>query len=333
MKTDMRKTYLNFIWVLPLCLALSGCEEDEYALPEAKTHFQNDAIKRSLGPNVVGLNLEFVYGMALGVDKGTIRSARVTASIPGDPGTYLEHRSFHTNLSGNDVPVTVADPSVSDGAVTEVTFTRDTCAAALRYYYIIPEAARGKSVEFTFSAKASTGEEVSYKMGPYQVAKMEMVRDITLTDTNLKYFSISEMKAYNAADAAANADKIDLVYLYRTITGVTFNHALVSPSTSADYLPGVTLPAGVSNTTKIHKTWQLNDRHLARLQYGIYVDDLDLEKIDVSSAPDYALNLRAESGAWVETADGKYRAYVYVNAVNNGAGGSMRISVKRLQMK
>jgi hypothetical protein len=48
------------------------------------------------------------------------------------------------------------------------------------------------------------------------------------------------------------------------------------------------------------------------------VDDLDFEKLNISDAPNWALNLRAESGAWVETADGKYRAYIYVNSVNNG---------------
>ena len=327
----MRKIYFNFIGVLAIFLAVTGCEEDEYALPEAKTHFQNDAIKRSLGPNVVGLDLEFVYAMALGVDKGTILSAQVAASIPGDAGTYLEHRSFHTDAGGNDVGIDIGNPSVSDGATTEVTFTRDTSAAALRYYYVIPEAARGNSVEFTFSAAASTGEVVSYKMGPYHIARMEMQRDITLSDGDVSYFSISEMQAYNAVDAAANADKIDLVYLYRAIAGITFNHALVAPTTHEDFRPGVTLPPGAGNATKIQKTWQLNDRHLARLQFGIYVDDPDFEEIDVSTAPDYALNLRAESGAWVETADGRYRAYVYVNAVNNAAG-TMRISIKRLQV-
>lgn len=328
----MRKIYLNFIGVLAIFFALTGCEDDEYALPKAKTHFQNDALKRSVGPNVVGLDLEFVYAMALGVDKGTIVSARAEASIPGAPGTYLEHRSFHIDAGGNDEGVDIGNPAVSDGAITEVTFTRDTSAAALRYYYVIPEEARGKSVEFTFSATATTGEVVSYKMGPYQIARMEMQRDITLTNGNVSYFSISEMQAYNAVDAAANADKIDLVYLYRSIAGITFNHALVAPSTHEDFRPGVTLPLGAANATKIHKTWQLNDRHLANLQFGIYVDDPDFEKIDVSTAPDYALNLRAESGAWVETADGRYRAYVYVNSVNN-ATGTMRISIKRLQVK
>src|SRR5690606_26480442 len=145
------------------------------------------------------------------------------------------------------------------------------------------------------------------------------------------YFSISDMRAYNAAEAAANAEKIDLAYLFRALDGVNFNHALVAPAADSQFLPGVTLPAGVNQATKIRGTWQLYDRHLSRLQFGEYVDDLDLEKLDLSGAGNYALNLRAESGAWVETADGNYRAFIFVNAVNN-AERSMRISIKRLQI-
>lgn len=315
-----------------LVVFFNGCKEEEYALPEAKTQLQNECIKRSLGPNVVGLDLEFVYAMALGYNAGKITSAQVEASIPGASGTYLEHRSFYTNGSGVDVPVTVGNPSVTTGAKTEVVFTKDTCAAALRYFYIIPEEARGKEVTFTFSAKASTGETVSYKMGPYQIAKMDMKLDLVLSDNNKMYLSVADMAVYNAAEAAANADKIDLVYLYRSISGITFAHALAAPAANPEYLPGITLPAGAANNTKYLKVYGLRDRHLARLQYGIYVDDVDFEKIDFTNATNYGLNMKVESGAWVETADGKYRAYIFVNKVDN-AKKEMTVSVKRYAMK
>jgi hypothetical protein len=41
--------------------------------------------------------------------------------------------------------------------------------------------------------------------------------------------------------------------------------------------------------------------------------------------------MRSEAGAWVETADGKYRAYIFMNSVNNG-NQSARISIKRYTM-
>jgi len=226
----------------------------------------------------------------------------------------------------------VASPSASEGKITKVNFTADTSAATLRYFYKIPEAARGESVSFTFTSTSSTGEVVTYTMGPYKIAKMDMVLDLDVKDGGAQYISIEDMKVYTAAEAAQMPNKIDLVYLYRSIPNITFNHALVSPAADAQYRPTLTLPSGLTNSTKINKVWGLRDFHLARLQYGIYIDDLDFEKLDISTAPDYAINLRAEAGAWVETADGKYRAYIYMNSVNNTAK-SAKISMKRYTLK
>ena len=75
------------------------------------------------------------------------------------------------------------------------------------------------------------------------------------------------------------------------------------------------------------KTFNLQDRNLAQLQYGVYVDDLDFQQLDLKTAPDYAIGLKAEAGTWVETQDGKYRAYIFVNSVNTN--GSAVISMLR----
>jgi hypothetical protein len=282
--------------------------------------------------------------MALPADMGSIVSAQVEASIPGivapgTAGTYLEHRAYSTDGGGNDKPVQIADPSSTEGSVTTVTFTRDTSAVTLRYFYKIPEEARGQNVSFTFSATDSNGKTVSMEMGPYTVASMDMILDQTVTDATAMYISISDMAIYTEAQAAANPDKIDLVYLYRTLpqplppaAAVTFAHALVAPAANPIYLPGVTLPAGVNKDTKVIKTLNLRDQHLARLQFGIYIDDVDFQKLNTSTAVNYAINLRAESGAWVETADGQYRAFIYINAVNTTPTRNMRISMKRLRM-
>lgn len=328
----MRLKYYSLIPIMFLIMFISACQEDEYAIPAAGTDLQNDCIKRTLGPNVVGLRIEFAYAMALPQNLGKIVSAQVEASIAGATGTYLENKSYYTSGSGQDVGIQIGDPSVTSGTKTDVTFTKDTCAATLRYFYVIPEEARGKNVSFTFSAKASNGKTVTYNMGPYAVTKMDMKLDLVLTDNANCYLSIADMAVYNAANAAANAAKIDLVYLYRAITGITFAHALVSPGSNPEYLPGVTLPAGLSNSTKFDKKYGLRDQHLARLQYGIFIDDVDFEQYDFTNTPDYGINMRAESGAWVETADGKYRAYIFVNSVNNNAK-SMTVSIKRYQMK
>lgn len=325
----MKQTYLiNIPLLLSLLLLMNACSKDEYAIPSLSTDLQNDVIKRSLGPNVVGQQIEFAYAMAMGADKGKIVSARVEASIAGASGTYLEHRSFHTTTGGADEGVIIGAPSLTEGKTTTVTFTVDTSAATLRYYYVVPEEARGKPVIFTFSATASNGQSVSYSMGPYNVSRMDMTTGLNVSDGNACYLSIADMAVYTTANAAVNADKIDLIYLYRPAPA-TFAHALVSPAADATYRPEITLPPGVSRSTRVIKTWNLRDWQLdTRHQYSVFVDDLDFQKLDFSGAPNYALNLKSEAGVWAETADGKYRAYIYINSVNNGSKSAV-IGIKR----
>src|SRR5690606_23043515 len=115
---------------------------------------------------------------------------------------------------------------------------------------------------------------------------MDVVLDKVLVDNAACYISIEDMEVYDAATAATIPDKIDLVYLFRNVAGKEFLHALVAPSTDDQYKPGVALPAGVDNRTKIRKVWALRDRHLDRGQYGVYIDDVDFQQLDVSTAPD-----------------------------------------------
>lgn len=322
----MRYIKKNMAVLVVLTTLFISCQKDEYTLPEAVKELTNDCIKRTIGPNIVSLPIEFAYAMAIPKSKGKLVSAQVEASIAGATGTYLEHRSYYTNTGGVDVPVTVGAPSSNDGKATKVAFTVDTTAATLRYYYVIPEEARGQSVTFTFSATSSNGQTVSYKMGPYTIAKMGIKKNIAVSNGNLAYISIENMTAYTAAEAATNAGKVDLVYLYRA-TPASFTHALVSPGADASYLPGVTLPSGVNRSSKLRKVFNLQDRNLANLQFGIYVDDKDLQEVDLTDAPNFALGLKAEAGTWVETADKKYKAYIFVNSIN--ANGSAVISMLR----
>lgn len=328
----MRHSYFQYISFSFIALLLViGCKDKPYAVPVPKSTLQNDCIERSVGPNIVGQNIEFAYAMAILPTSGKITSAQVQASIAGGPGTYLENNSYYTDGSGTDIPVLVGSPSVTSGATTTVTFTVDTSAATLRYYYQVPEEARGKTVSFVFSAKSSNGETVTYPMGPYRVANLDIVRNLQLQDSGACYISIADGTVYDSAGAAAHPDKIDLVYLYRSVPGVNFGNALVAPAADPQYLGGITLPAGVGSDTKIEQVWNLQDRDLAQLQYGIYIDDVDFQKLDLTGAPDYTINLKEESGVWVETHDGTYRAYIFFNSVD-GAGHAV-ISMKRYKMK
>ena len=323
----MRNKNIKFpVLILIMLTSLLACTKQEYTIPDPVSQLTNDCIKRTIGPSIVSLPLEFAYAMALPKINGKLVSAQVEASIAGASGTFLEHRSFYTNSSGVDVPVTIGTPSTTVDKLTKVTFSVDTNASTLRYYYVIPEAARGQSVSFTFTANSSDGKTATYKMGPYAISKMSITKNLAVSNGANAFISIEDMAVYNAASAATNAGKIDLVYLYRA-TPTTFTHALVSPGADAAYLPGVTLPSGVNRSTKLRKVFNLQDRNLSNLQYGIYVDDIDFTQLDMVDMPNYALGLRAEAGVWVETTDKKYRAYIFVNSIN--AAGTAVISIMR----
>lgn len=330
---DNNKNIGRVLLVCLIALSFIACDDEK-----DNTVLKNDCLKWSSGPNLAGLDIEFAYAIALPYKTGKIVSAQVEASIAGAKGTYLENNSYYTNPNGQiDTPVLVGAPSVTDGKTTKVDFVVDTCAATLRYYYKIPEEAKGQSVSFHFSAKASTGETVSYQMGPYAISKMDMQLDLSLTRANC-YISIEDMAVYNATEAALVPEKIDLVYLFQNYTAqdIDFLHSFVAPAANPQYLPGITLPKGVNRDAKIRKGGP-KDAHLARMQLsgrqqpGVYVDDIDLIGMNFTDMPDFALNLIAEDGLWVETHDGKYRAYIYVNSVRNIAGAV--ISMKRYTMK
>lgn len=294
---------------------------------------RDDIIKRTVGPNVAGNKIYFVYAMAVPYGTGKIQSCTVEASITGAEGTMLENNSYHSDASGFDVPVKIGDPCVNEGNKTTVTFTTDTCAAALRYYYVIPNEAKGKDVSFVFTAKSADGETVSRKMGPYHISNMDIKRDIQLTKTRC-YISIENMAAYTLAEADTIKDKIDLVYLWRNKTseGVNFGHVFAAPAADPEWLDNIKIPDGMNNEVKIRKGELNIDTHLTdEPAYGTYIDEVDLQTIDLNGFPDYAVNMKAGYGMWVETADGKYKAYIHINSLRNISGGV--ISIKRLRMK
>ena len=318
-----------------LLYMLSGCVKDKtYSTPVPKDVLQNDVIKRKQGPNIVGDTIDFAYAMAILPSKGKLTTAQVEASIDGATGTYLENKSYYYNSQpgiNSDIGIVIGSPSVTTKNKTTVTFTKDTMAATLRYYYIIPEEARGKTVSFTFSATSSNGESVSYKMGPYTISKMDVKRGIVVKDSAQAYISIGDMAVYDSATAATKGASIDLIYLYRTVpTTSTFNHALVAPAADAQYRPGLPMPTGVTNNSQLVKVFNLQDFNLAYLQYGIYIDDVDLRQLDFSTASNFAINVKQEGGVWIQTADKKYRAYVYIKSA---AAKTITICIKRLAMQ
>ncbi|NIG56028.1 DUF4466 family protein [Chitinophaga sp. Cy-1792] len=319
--------------LLGIALMAASCSKDDsYKVPTAKNELQNEVIKRTISPNIVGGTIEFAYAMALPQTKGKLVSAQVEASIAGATGTWMENKSYYYDVTAlQDVGIQVASPSVTTNTTTVTTFTKDTNAVTLRFYYVVPEEARGKTVSFTFSAKSSDGATVSAKMGPFNVSKMDMKLDLGVTDGDSTYISIADMKVYRKSDAISDPSKIDLIYMFRS--GGVIGHCLVAPGAPKDYLQDFLPPNNVTNATKIIKVYGLRDQQLARAQYGVFIDDVDFVQQSFTTAPNAIFQLKTDgSGAWVETADGKYRAYIYCNVVDD-AKKRMTISIKRYTMK
>lgn len=327
---------MKFKYSILICLAAAAalfisCDQEQKLLKDPVTQLSNDCIKRTLPtqPNIVGQEIEFAYAMAIPAKLGKLSSAQVEATIAGAEGTRFDPNSYNTDNSGKDIPVLVCSESQTSGPKTSITFSADTCAATLRYYYVIPEAARGKQVSFKFSVKSSNGQSAEFELGPYDISKMDMTIKKELVNGEACYLSFHQegeaVHVYTAEEASSASD-IDLVYVYSTLADVT--HAFFTPAAPADLHPGVTLPSGMANS-KLVRVYNLQDRQLSDLNNAKYIDDLDFRQKDFSGAQSYALRMGEQYGAWVETADGKYRAYVYVNSV---AANKMTISVKRYKM-
>src|SRR6476469_245060 len=95
-----RYKFLSYsTFILGALLLTTGCQDKEYAVPTAKDVLQNDVIKRTLGPNIVGNEIEFAYAMGIIAEKGSLATAEVNASIAGATGTYFDNNFYSTNPS------------------------------------------------------------------------------------------------------------------------------------------------------------------------------------------------------------------------------------------
>lgn len=329
----MKLKYYYFV-LLSFALTLVACDDDPVLLKDPVSALSNDCIKRSLpvAPNIVGNEIEFAYAMAIPNELGKLSSAQVVSSIAGATGTYFDPNSYYTNSSGQDIPVKVCSDSQTNGTTTVIDFTVDTCAATLRYYYIIPEEARGKDVQFLFSVKASNGQVAEYKLGPYKF-KNGMAKNLSVTNDKCYLSFLNEGEAvhiYSKADLQANpslAAKIDIMYAYSEKSDLS--HAFYTSSSPKEYMGGTELPSGFVNNTKMTKFMAYKIDNCLTCNTANLLIDLDFETIDMSKCTNYILGLKEEAGAWVETADGKYRAYVYIN---KASASEVTVSVKRYKM-
>lgn len=336
-----------------------SCSNDD------ESNMKNDLIKKTVAPAIAGEKIEFAY--AMGAQEGKLSKAEVRASIAGASGTGFELYSWVTarnNISynganytaGADFPIRSVKEASTNGAVSTATMEdkidahyntpsiapgtsqTDLIAATVRYAYVVPEEAKGKSVSFQFSSTSTTGATASYSTPSYPVSKMDMKRLIEMVNGDRCYFSIENMAAYTKEEVAAQnlAGKIDFIYIYQaTVNGFDYKHSFVSPGSDAKYIPIANIvPAGSSNKTLMEKRANVRDAQLKGATPNVYIDDIDFETLDLNAAMDYALNFSADDGAFMKTADGKYAAYVYVNTLTDASKGiQFKVSIKRYPLK
>lgn len=322
------KRILSIIPIVALGLLLASCSKDE------ETLLQNDVLKKTYGPNVVGNEIEFAYVMA--VPGSTLESAHVEASIPGAAGTGFEENAYYTDAAGKDVPVKVASECKTEGARSQATLI-DTMAVTLRYHYVIPEEARGQNLSFTFTAKARNGETVSYRVDNQKVARQYMKKGIELTAGDRCYISIEDMAAYTLDEVTSQnlAGKIDLIYHYKVLN-VAYNHVFLSPGTDPLYLEDAVVPSNATNLSKVERQIYTFDRHLVidpskEISAGgySYVDDIDFQTYDPGNALSFALDFnRAGQSLWVIPEGGARKAFIQVNSLS---AGKMTVSMKMYQ--
>lgn len=316
---NMKYQILNIALSVLLLGLITACDNS------VETITKNDLIKKSLGPNVVNQTIEFAYAMA--IPGGKIISAQVEASIPGASKTGFGLDSYYTNSGGVDIPERVAKDTVTTGKISSVVII-DTCAATLRFYYVIPEAARGKTVSFKFSCTSNNGETVRYSTPEYSISKMDIQRNTVLSNGTSCYFSLKQMKAFTKAEVDANAElakEIDLVYYYQSAIGI--GHVLACPATPAEYLYNTVIPDSCKNDSRISRRRDVRDSQLGSIK-AEFVDDLDFEGLNMDNTPNFVFNLIKDNGLFVVSNDGKYKAFLLVNSTDN-TNKKITVSIKR----
>lgn len=327
MKKDIK------VWLLFLLASTAwyACEKED-----SDANLKNDFIKQTVSPAIVGETLEFKY--ALGSVSGTIKSAEATASVAGQNGTGFSTYSLYTDPNGGiNRLVKIGKDSITINQTSTIQLT-DTNAVTLRYYYVVPPEAKGKKVSFSFSGENSLGEKVNITTPEYMVSNMDMKRLIPLKDGAACYFSVADMTAYTKeqVDQQNLSSKIDLVYIYRATMGpasAAFGHAFVALSNS-NYINDLNLPAGWTKlATKFEKRIDnMRDAQLKGAPPTVYVDDIDLLNLNFESSTDNAIGLSKDMSTVVQTSDGMYNSYIYINNADNSKK-EITISIKRLKVK
>lgn len=335
--------YLAALGLLMISFTFFSCEKsNDY---ELITY-----LDKSYGPNIVGQQVDFSFAIASN-DESSLKNFEISASIAGQTGTTADTKCYWTllngvtynkeMLSGISTVGKVTSGSVIDGIIWETGSASgySSKAVTIRYSYIVPEEARGKNLQFNVKFTTVKGSEQSFSTITYNVEKMDMVKDIVLTDltanTGKNYFSISELKAYTKTEVETlnKSAVIDFIYRYSTApivtpggTSVTLNTCIAAPSNLV-YLNSSYVPATWSKNATLIESRKWDDMQLKGNTPNSYITDLDLKSTSFNGKTFGEYNLKKDFSVVIKTADGKYLAFIYLKSVGTG---TITIGVKRL---
>ncbi len=344
----MKKTIYLLICSLFAGLML-GCNSPE----GPTTLLKNDCLHRSWGIHMVGEELVFAYAAAMPYDSGKIESMKVTASIAGGPSTRFDTRAYKTSQAGVEVGTTVAtNIPQTNPCSSKVDLIVDTCAITLRYYYEIPEEARDKDVTFTFYASADNGEVVSYEMGPIHCSRQDCKTGLEASNERC-YISIEDMAVYTYDEVVAGNKSVDIIYTYKTVKTPTspsgsssiggLNKCFMAPTTEAinriEELKTIQLPP-VERNTKLRESAHAKDEVIEQSKWHLYITDEDFAALDFRPSPvgmgysNLVTNFVTEYNCiWIESEDGRYRAWMWVNTPSSDLTDQITFGMKRYEVK
>ena len=307
-------------------------------------------LDKSYGPIIVGQQVDFSFAIASN-DDSSLKNFEISASIAGQAGTTVDTKCYWTLLDGvtyNKVMLSgistvgkVTAGSVIDGIIWETGSASgySSKAVTIRYSYIVPEEARGKNLQFNVRYTTVKGSEQSFSTITYNVEKMDMVKDIVLTDlasnTGKNYFSISELKAYTKAEVESlnKSAAIDFVYRYATTpivtpggNSITLN-TCISAASNLIYLNNNYVPASWTKNATLIEARKWDDMQLKGNTPNSYITDLDIKSTSFNGKTFGEFNLKKDFSVVAKTADGKYCAFIYLKSVS---AGTITIGVKRL---
>ena len=323
----MNIKYIKLLAYILLILILPACDSDD------DSPLKNDFLKKTSGPVLVGSTIEFAYAIG-STDHTPLKAVEVTATYPGAIGTGIGTHGIATNSdNGEEMEFLIATQTSTEGNLSRA-YLVDTIAATVRYFYVVPEEARGKSIRFKFRA-LTDNSSASLETPEYAVGNVEVFKNLTLTSGQNSCFSLETMRSYtlDEVESLGIADKIDFIYSYKQTlgSGWTFAHGLVAPSNNKGYLYPVEIPAGASNNTLLEKRYWPDGQLKTSGVPTIYVDEIDLRGATFDGTIGHAYELGQDQGVLIKSHDGKYVAYLYINGTSSNTL-TMNFAIKRLRL-